>query len=57
VINPFRQIATSFIFTFGITQPRPEQERTATVVISALLVGTIVLVLGLAILILHQIFL
>jgi hypothetical protein len=40
-----------------LLQPRPEQERTATIVISALLMGTIVIVLGLAVLILHQIFL
>uniref|UniRef100_A0A372INV2 DUF2970 domain-containing protein n=2 Tax=Paracidobacterium acidisoli TaxID=2303751 RepID=A0A372INV2_9BACT len=55
-MNPFRQLTNSFIFTFGITPPRPEQERTATVFISALLFGTILLVLGLAVLILRHIF-
>jgi hypothetical protein len=40
--NPFRGIAEAFILTVGITPPTPEKERVATVFISVLLAGAVV---------------
>ena len=39
-------LTETFIATFGITRPRPEQERTATLVIGGLLLAFIVAVFG-----------
>ena len=39
-------LTETFIATFGITRPRPEQERTATLVIGGLLLTFIVAVFG-----------
>ncbi len=40
--NPFRGIAEAFILTVGITPPTPEKERAATIFISVLLAGAVV---------------
>ena len=40
--NPFRGIAEAFILTVGITPPTPEKERVATIFISVLLAGAVV---------------
>ena len=39
--NPFNRVAEAFIMTFGITRPRPEHERMATVFILSLLFATL----------------
>lgn len=44
--NPIRAIVTAFILTVGITPPTPKQERVATIFVSALLIGTVVLALA-----------
>jgi hypothetical protein len=56
IFNPFKQVTQSFIMTFGITPPRPEQELKATIFICAMLVGTLVLAIGLGLLVLRQFF-
>jgi hypothetical protein len=56
IFNPFKQVTQSFIMTFGITPPRPEQELKATIFVCAMLLGTLVLVAGLGLLVLRQIF-
>jgi hypothetical protein len=55
-VNPLKQVTNSFIMTFGITPPRPEQELTATIFISTMLFGTILFVLGLGVFMLSRIF-
>lgn len=40
--NPFRGIAEAFILMVGITPPTPERERVATIFISVLLAGAVV---------------
>ena len=40
--NPLRGIAEAFILTVGITPPTPEKERVATIFISVLLAGAVV---------------
>ncbi len=37
-------LTETFIATFGITQPRPEQQRTAQLLIGGLLLGVILVV-------------
>jgi hypothetical protein len=39
-------LTEAFIATFGITRPRPEQQRTAQYVIGGFLLGCILLVVG-----------
>ena len=56
IFNPFKQVTQSFIMTFGITPPRPEQELKAIIFICAMLFGTLVLVIGLGLFVLGQIF-
>jgi hypothetical protein len=56
IFNPFKQVTQSFIMTFGITPPRPEQELKATIFICAMLLGTLVLAFGLGLLVLRQFF-
>jgi hypothetical protein len=56
IFNPFKHVTQSFIMTFGITPPRPEQELKATIFICAMLLGTILLVVGLGVFVLGQIF-
>jgi hypothetical protein len=56
LFNPFKQVTQSFIMTFGITPPRPEQELKATIFVCAMLLGTLVLVIGLGLFALRQIF-
>jgi len=56
VMNPFRQLTHSFIMTFGITAPRPEQELKATIFICTMLLGTVLLVIGLGVFVLGRIF-
>jgi hypothetical protein len=55
MFNPFRQVAQSFIFMFGITPPPPEQELRASIFICAILFGTLFLIIGLGLLVLRQI--
>lgn len=45
----------SFIATFGITRPRPEQERTAQMIIGGFLLAFILFVAGLAVFFLFEI--
>jgi hypothetical protein len=40
--NPLRRVAQAFILTVGITPPTPERERRATIFISAMLAGAVV---------------
>jgi hypothetical protein len=56
IFNPFKQVTQSFIMTFGITPPRPEQELKATIFICTMLLGTVVLVIILGLFVLRQIF-
>lgn len=56
ILNPFKPITQSFIMTFGITPPRPEQELKATIFICAMLFGTVAFVIGLGVFVLRQIF-
>ena len=56
IFNPFKQVTQSFIMAFGITPPRPEQELKATIFICTMLFGTLVLVIGLGLFVLGQIF-
>jgi hypothetical protein len=56
VMNPFRQVTHSFVMTFGITPPRPEQELKATIFICTMLLGTVLLVIGLGVFVLGRIF-
>ena len=56
IFNPFKQVTQSFIMTFGITPPRPEQELKATIFICTMLLGTVVLVIGLGLFVLRYIF-
>jgi hypothetical protein len=56
MFNPFKQVTQGFIMTFGITPPRPEQELKATIFVCAMLLGTVVFVIGLGLFVLRQIF-
>jgi hypothetical protein len=47
-------ISESFIWSVGITRPRPEQERTAAIYITATLVASILLAAGVFLLLLHR---
>jgi hypothetical protein len=53
--NPFDRVADAFIMTFGITRPRPEQERLATIFIVLLLLGTVCFATAMGIFFLRQI--
>jgi len=53
--NPFKGIAESFILTVGITPPTPEKERAATIVISIMLFGSILIALAVGVFILRRI--
>jgi hypothetical protein len=53
--NPFDRVADAFILTFGITRPRPEQERLATIFIVSLLFGTVCFAAAMAIFFIRQI--
>jgi hypothetical protein len=55
-MNPCKQVTHSFIMTFGITPPRPEQELKATIFICTMLLGTVLLVIGLGVFVLGRIF-
>lgn len=48
-------LTESFIATFGITRPRPEQERTAQLLIGGFLLATILFVAALAAVLLYEI--
>jgi hypothetical protein len=48
-------ITETFIATFGITRPRPEQQRMANVLIGGFLLGFVMLVLGITAFLLYQI--
>jgi hypothetical protein len=52
--NPFNRIAEAFILTFGITRPRPENERVATIFIVSLLFGTVCFAVAMGILFIRQ---
>jgi hypothetical protein len=39
-------LTETFIATFGITHPRPEQERTANIIIGGLLLAFLIVVFG-----------
>jgi hypothetical protein len=56
IVNPLKHVMHSFIFTFGITPPRPQEERIATIFVSTLLAGTVLLIIGFGVLMLRQIF-
>jgi hypothetical protein len=56
IFNPFKQVTQSFIMTFGITPPRPERELKATIFICGMLFGTLVLVIGMELFVLREIF-
>jgi hypothetical protein len=56
IVNPLKHVMHSFIFTFGITPPRPQEERIATIFVSMLLAGTVLLIIGFGVLMLRQIF-
>ncbi len=47
MISPLKKLTTAFIFTFGITPPRPEQEGTVAIFICAMILGGVLLVFGL----------
>jgi len=53
--NPLRRIAQAFILTVGITPPTPERERRATIFISVMLVGAVVVAIGVGIFLLTRI--
>jgi hypothetical protein len=55
-MNPFKQVTHSFIMTFGITPPLPEQELKATIFICTMLLGTVLLVIGLGVFVLGRFF-
>lgn len=48
-------LTESFIATFGITRPRPEQERTAQLLIGGFLLAFILFIAGLAAFLLFEI--
>jgi len=48
-------ITETFIATFGITRPKPEQQRLANIAIGGFLLGFILLVLGITTFLLYQI--
>jgi len=48
-------ITETFITTFGITRPKPEQQRLANIAIGGFLLGFILLVLGIITFLLYQI--
>lgn len=56
MVNPFKQMAHSFLMTFWITLPRPEQESMATIFVCTIVFGTLFLVVGLGLFALRQIF-
>jgi hypothetical protein len=56
MFNPFKQVTQSFIMTFGITPPRPEQELRATIFICTMLLGTVAFVAGLSMFVLREMF-
>jgi hypothetical protein len=47
-------VSESFIWSVGITRPRPGQERTAAIYITATLVASILLAVGMFFLVLHR---
>ena len=53
--NPFNLVADAFIMTFGITRPRPEHERMATIFIVSLLFLTLCFAAAMGIFIIRQI--
>ena len=40
------RLTETFIATFGITPPRPEQQRTANLIIGGILLGVLIVVFG-----------
>lgn len=48
-------LTETFINTFGITRPRPEQERTAQLIIGGFLLAFILLVAGVTTFLLYEI--
>lgn len=48
-------LTETFIQTFGITRPRPEQQRTAQIVIGGFLLAFILLVAGVTTFLLYEI--
>ena len=55
-MQPLKKFTEAFIYTFGITPPRPEEERTTTIFISTFMAGAILFLVGLGELILHAMF-
>lgn len=52
-MQPFRRVSQAFIVTFGITQPRPDQEQVATVFIVSLLAVVLLCAIGIGAFLLH----
>jgi hypothetical protein len=53
-VNPLRFLVDTFVNTFGITQPTPENERKAGLFIAAMLGGVLILI-GLVAYALHSV--
>ena len=53
-MNFLNKIANGFVMAFGITQPTPSQQKTATVFIAVLLVGVVCFLIVMALLLLHD---
>ena len=53
--NPFNVVADAFIMTFGITRPRPEYERVATIFIVSLLFLSLCFAVAMGVFIIGQI--
>ena len=53
-MNFLDRIAHGFIMAFGITQPTPSQQKTATLFIAALLAGVVGILIVMALLLLHD---
>jgi len=54
-MQPFRRVAQAFIMTFGITQPRPREERLATIFIVSLLACMLLAAIGMGAYLLHAV--
>ena len=53
-MNFLDKIAHGFIMAFGITQPTPAQQKTATLFIAALLVGVVGFLIVMGLVLLHD---